>query len=136
MSARILIVDDEATIRESLRESLAAEGYEAEIAESGEEALAKTHATVYDLVVTDLQMPRLNGLELIERIRANPGTETLPVILLTAKGFELTHQETYERYGVFDVVPKPFSPRDLCNRVQMALEDAARRSEFQPAQES
>ena len=75
MNPRILIVDDEAAIRSSLLESLTAEGYDAEIAESGEEALARCHGTVFDLVVTDLRLPGVSGLEILQALR-NQGNVT------------------------------------------------------------
>jgi len=84
MNPRILIVDDEAAIRSSLMESLTAEGYEAEVAESGEEALARCHGTVYDLVVTDLRLPGVSGLEILQALR-NQGNAT-PVIMMSAYG--------------------------------------------------
>ena len=122
MSTRnVLLVDDELHILRATEFKLKRHGYQITCASDGEEAWEQIQRQVPDIVVTDLQMPRLDGLQLITRIRENPATESLPVILLTAKGFELTHKETYERHGVFDVVTKPFSPRNLCQRVDMAL---------------
>ena len=118
MSARILIVDDEATIRESLRESLAAEGYEAEIAESGEEALAKTHGTVYDLVITDLRLPGVSGLEILQALR-NQGNST-PVIMMTAYG-DVDTAVSAMRSGAYDFIPKPFKLSAIKKQVRAAL---------------
>ncbi len=118
MSARILIVDDEVTIRESLRESLAAEGYEAEIAESGEEALARTHNTVYDLVITDLRLPGVSGLEILQALR-NQGNET-PVIMMTAYG-DVDTAVSAMRGGAYDFIPKPFKLSAIKKQVRAAL---------------
>lgn len=118
MSAKILIVDDEATIRESLRESLAAEGYDAEIAESGEEALAKTHGTVYDLVVTDLRLPGVSGLEILQALR-NQGNDT-PVIMMTAYG-DVDTAVSAMRNGAYDFIPKPFKLSAIKKQVRAAL---------------
>jgi CheY-like chemotaxis protein len=74
-----------------------------------------------DLLITDLQMPRLGGLGLIERLRHRPDTKQLPVIVLSAKGFELKPQELAERWGVLAVVGKPFSPRELLRLVESAI---------------
>ena len=74
-----------------------------------------------DMVVTDCQMPRLNGLALIERIRSHEETKHLPVFMLTGKGFELSQQEVVERLGVLGIIGKPFSPRELLLRINEAL---------------
>ncbi|MCB1183252.1 sigma-54-dependent Fis family transcriptional regulator [bacterium] len=121
MSARILIVDDEATIRESLRESLQAEGYDAEIAESGEEALARTHREVYDLVVTDLRLPGVSGLEILQALR-NQGNST-PVIMMTAYG-DVDTAVSAMRSGAYDFIPKPFKLSDIKKQVRAALRAA------------
>jgi len=118
MSAKILIVDDEATIRESLKESLLAEGYDAEIAESGEEALAKTHGTVYDLVVTDLRLPGVSGLEILQALR-NQGNDT-PVIMMTAYG-DVDTAVSAMRNGAYDFIPKPFKLSAIKKQVRAAL---------------
>ena len=66
-------------------------------------------------------MPRMNGLQLAELVHNNPLTSRLPIIMLTAKGFELSHEQLWIDYGVLAVVPKPFSPRLLLERVERAL---------------
>lgn len=82
--ARILIVDDEASVREVLSEMLASEGYETEQARDGDDALARIHARDFDLVVLDIMMPKVNGLEVIEGIkRSKPG---LKIVVLSAIG--------------------------------------------------
>jgi DNA-binding NtrC family response regulator len=118
MSARILIIDDEATIRDSLRESLAAEGYDAEIAESGEEALARTHSNVYDLVITDLRLPGVSGLEILQALR-NQGNAT-PVIMMTAYG-DVDTAVSAMRSGAYDFIPKPFKLSAIKKQVRAAL---------------
>jgi two-component system alkaline phosphatase synthesis response regulator PhoP len=74
-----------------------------------------------NIVVTDCQMPRLNGLQLAEKIRSTPGLSDLPVIMLSAKGFELSSQELRERFGIRCLMAKPFSPRELFARVEAVL---------------
>jgi len=122
MSAKILIVDDEVTIRESLRESLAAEGYAVEIAESGEEALARTHGTVYDLVVTDLRLPGVSGLEILQALR-NQGNQT-PVIMMTAYG-DVDTAVSAMRSGAYDFIPKPFKLSAIKKQIRAALRATA-----------
>lgn len=130
MSAKILVVDDEATIRESLRESLATEGYVVEIAESGEEALAKTHNTVYDLVVTDLRLPGVNGLEILQALR-NQGNGT-PVIMMTAYG-DVDTAVNAMRSGAYDFIPKPFKLSDIKKQVRAALRATSENRESAPS---
>ena len=105
MSARILIIDDEATIRASLLEALANEGYTTESAETGEEALAKCHGQEFDLVVTDLKLPGVSGLEILQALR-NQGRQT-PVIMMTAYTSIETAVDAIKA-GAFDYVAKPF----------------------------
>ncbi|MCA9119012.1 MAG: response regulator [Planctomycetaceae bacterium] len=128
MSFRILLADDELHIRRAAEFKLKRE-YEVLCAEDGQEAWEMILEDRPDVLVTDLQMPRMTGIELIEHIRANEATADLPVILLTAKGFELAHDEVFETLNVFRLVSKPFSPRELCKLVQMSLEDYQSRQE-------
>jgi DNA-binding response OmpR family regulator len=83
-----------------------------------------------DLLITDFQMPRLNGLDLVQRMRSKPEYAAIPVLMLTAKGYELPQREMANSLGIIEIIDKPFSPRDLCDRAQMALEEAQRRREF------
>lgn len=122
MKHRILIVDDEAAIRSSLLESLSAEGYDAEVAESGEEALAKCHGTVYDLVVTDLRLPGVDGLEILKALR-NQGNST-PVIMMTAYGDMDTALEAMNS-GAYRFIPKPFKLGEMKKQVRAALRATA-----------
>jgi len=118
MTARILIVDDEATIRDSLLESLTAEGYQVDAAESGEEALARCHGTAYDLLVTDLRLPGVTGLEILQALR-NQGTQT-PVIMMTAYG-DVDTAVSAMRLGAYDFIPKPFKLSAIKKQVRAAL---------------
>jgi len=118
MTPRILIVDDEAAIRQSLAESLADEGYRTHAAETGEEALAKLNTETYDLVVTDLKMPNVSGLELLQALR-NQDRQT-PVIMMTAYGDVDTAVESM-RLGAYDFIQKPFKLSDMRRQVAAAL---------------
>jgi two-component system response regulator AtoC len=122
MKQRILIVDDEAAIRSSLLESLSAEGYDAEVAESGEEALARCHGAVYDLVVTDLRLPGVDGLEILKALR-NQGNAT-PVIMMTAYGDMDTALEAMNS-GAYRFIPKPFKLGEMKKQVRAALRATA-----------
>ena len=118
MSERILIVDDEAAIRESLEEALRTDGYDVAGAETGEAALAMLHNESYDLVVTDLKMPGVSGLELLQALR-NQGKET-PVIMMTAYGDVDTAVESM-RLGAYDFIQKPFKLGTMKSQVRAAL---------------
>lgn len=122
MSARILLVDDEIHILRAAEFKLKRKGYDVRCAFDGEEAWAEIQDYRPDILITDQQMPRLCGTELVARLRGCPEYSGLPVILLTAKGFELAPRDTFEALGILEVISKPFSPRELCNRVESALE--------------
>ena len=132
MKPRILIVDDEATIRASLQESLTAEGYEVEAAETGEAALAHCHGSSFDLVVTDLRLPGVSGLEIMQALR-NQGNAT-PVIMMTAYGDVDTAVEAM-RLGAYDFIPKPFKLSDIRKQVRAALRATPDRREAPAAAE-
>ena len=76
-----------------------------------------------ELLVTDFQMPRLDGFGLCRRVRENPPPADLPILMLTAKGFELLMAEAVAECGVIAVIAKPFSPRELLQTVQRVLGD-------------
>jgi two-component system response regulator AtoC len=118
MNERILIVDDEATIRGSLAEALAAAGHVVDTAETGEEALARCHAGGYDLLVTDLKLPGVSGLEILHALR-NQGQVT-PVILMTAYG-DVDTAVAAMRAGAYDFIQKPFKLGQIKSQVRAAL---------------
>ena len=121
MTAKILLCDDEIHILRAAEFKLARAGFEVRCVTDGQEALEAIEQERPDILITDFQMPRLNGLELIERVRGNPQTSDLTVIVLTAKGFEVSPQEMAERWGVAAVLGKPFSPRELLRLVESAV---------------
>ncbi len=113
MSKRILLCDDEIHILRAAEFKFKRAGYEVALASDGQEGWERIQEQMPDIVVTDCQMPRLSGLGLAERIKDNPATCHLPVIMLSGKGFELSEQEIREKYGIRSLVGKPFSPREL-----------------------
>ncbi len=117
---RILVVDDEPQITRVLRRSLAARGYETQVASCGEEALEIFGAWKPDLVITDLSMPNMGGLALCRRIRAVSQT---PIIVLSVKGEERAKVEALDA-GADDYVTKPFGIDELLARVRAALRRA------------
>jgi two-component system alkaline phosphatase synthesis response regulator PhoP len=121
MPHRVLLCDDELHILRAAEFKLLRAGYEVECAGDGEAAWEAIVRQRPDFVITDCQMPRLTGFGLAERIRANPATRDLPVIMLTAKGLELSSADVREQYGVLCVLGKPFSPRELLRLVDAQL---------------
>ncbi len=116
----ILIVDDEEDILELLRYNLAAEGYDIICAESGETALELAENRKPDLIVLDLMLPGIDGLDVTRLLRKNEKTLHIPIIMLTAKGTE-SDVVTGLELGADDYVTKPFSPRILNARVRAVL---------------
>ncbi len=118
--AKILIVDDEEDILELVRFNLAKEGYETTCVESGEKALKCAQRERFDLMVLDLMLPGLDGLEVTQRLKANAATKNIPIVMLTAKGEEADVVSGLEM-GADDYITKPFSPRILSARVKAVL---------------
>jgi two-component system, OmpR family, alkaline phosphatase synthesis response regulator PhoP len=116
----ILVVEDEDDIRELLWYNLAREGYRVIGAESGEEALKAVRASLPDLVLLDLMLPGLDGLEVCRSLKQDPRTRNLPIVMLTAKGEEADMVAGLE-LGADDYVTKPFSPRVLLARLRAVL---------------
>lgn len=126
----ILVVEDEEDIRELLKYNLEKEGYQVFRAATGEEALKAVRDRRPDLILLDLMLPGIDGLEVCRRIKGDPQDRHLPIIMLTAKGEE-TDIVTGLELGADDYVTKPFSPRVLLARLRAALR---RRSQPLPAQ--
>lgn len=122
MPQRLLLCDDEVHIVRVAQFKLSKAGFEVQGAFDGLEAWKFIQAQPPDLVVTDLQMPGLNGFELIGRMRNEPATAKTPVILLTAKGYELAGEDIQSKYGDVTVLPKPFSPKALLELVKEKLQ--------------
>ena len=117
MPARILVCDDESHISRAVSMRLARAGFDVETAADGEAGWTAILRQIPAVVVTDCQMPRLDGIELAQRIRARAETRHVPIILLTAKGYEIDTAQLAGKLHPFVVVPKPFSPRELLDTV-------------------
>ncbi len=115
--ARILVTDDDATVREVVVSYLRAGGHDVAEAQDGVEALASMREQPSDLVLLDLMMPRMDGLEVCRRLRA---VGEVPIIMLTARGAETDRVVGLEA-GADDYLTKPFSPRELVLRVDAVL---------------
>ncbi|MEI7024591.1 response regulator transcription factor [Paenibacillus sp. y28] len=117
LKANILVVDDEERIRRLLRMYLEKEGYIIEEAEDGEIALQKASVSDFDLILLDIMLPGMDGIEVCAKLRQVKAT---PVIMLTAKGEEANRVQGFE-VGADDYVVKPFSPREVIYRVKAIL---------------
>lgn len=118
---KILVVDDEPYIVRVVQANLMVEGYEVVAAYDGLEALQRLQEEKPDLVLLDVMMPEMDGWAVLERIRSNPETENLPVIMLTALAQD-TDIERGTLLGCDVYITKPFEPRDLVNAVRRMLE--------------
>ncbi|QJC51832.1 response regulator transcription factor [Paenibacillus albicereus] len=114
---RILVVDDEERIRRLLKMYLEKEGYQIEEADDGEQALRLASGQDFDLILLDVMLPGMDGIEVCSRLRQIKAT---PVIMLTAKGEEMNRVQGFE-VGADDYVVKPFSPREIIYRVKAIL---------------
>lgn len=115
---RILVVDDEITVCKSIRQAIERDDYEVEMAWSGEEALKKDEAAPFDLIITDLMMPGISGLELLERLKGTRPQVT--VIMITGYPTIRTAVQSV-KLGAFDYLPKPFTPAELRGLVARAF---------------
>ena len=116
----ILVIDDEEDILELVRYNLAREGYTVRTATSGEQALRMIRQELPDLVLLDLMLPNIDGLEVCKRIKGDPDLAGVPVVMLTAKGAETDIVAGLE-LGAADYITKPFSPRILLARARAVL---------------
>lgn len=123
MALELLVVEDDPDIRGLIVLHLAREGFRCRTAKSGVEALREARAAVPDLVVLDLLLPELDGLEVCRRLRADAATAAIPIIMLTAKADEVDRVVGLE-LGADDYVTKPFSPKELVARVRAVLRRA------------
>jgi two-component system response regulator MtrA len=117
---RVLVADDDVDILALVTTVLERSGHEVIAVQDGAEALASLLADQPDLMVLDISMPKVDGLEVLRRVRADDATRGLPVILLSAQAQESDVKLGYEA-GASAYVKKPFSPRDLAERVDALL---------------
>lgn len=126
--AKILAVDDEPSIRKLVGATLKARGHEVIEAGDGEEALSLARVHKPDLVLLDVMMPGMTGLEVSQKLRADKATSSIPIMFLTAMG-AFDSQLKALQDGSEDYVTKPFTPSDLAERVEIVL-DPSRREEL------
>ncbi len=118
---KILIVDDEEDVLELVRFNLEREGYKIETAVSGEEALTTAKSRLPDLIILDLMLPGMDGLEVCKKLKTDAKTQSIPIIMLTAKS-EDSDIITGLELGADDYITKPFSPKILTARIRRVLQ--------------
>ncbi len=117
---KILVVDDETHIVELVKFNLEKEGYRVIVAYDGQSALEKVRDVIPDLILLDIMLPKMDGLEVCRAIKQVPQYNTIPIIMLTAKGEEIDTVLGLEM-GADDYIKKPFSPREMVARVKARL---------------
>ena len=128
---RILVVDDEEDLLELVNYNLSKEGYRVACVSTGEAAINEARSTLPDLVVLDLLLPRVDGLDVCKTLKSDPRTQHIPVIMLTAKSEEADVVTGLE-LGADDYLTKPFSPRVLLARLKAVLRRRGRDTEEDP----
>ena len=116
----ILVVDDESDILELVRYNLMKEGYRVTCVKTGEDAIRSVKTRLPDLLILDLMLPEMDGIEVCRTLKANPETSQIPVLMLTAKSEDVDVVTGLE-IGADDYMTKPFSPRVLIARVRAAI---------------
>jgi CheY-like chemotaxis protein len=120
VSQRLLLADDSITIQKVVELILAEEDFEIKSVNNGEEALAVISSFMPDLILADIEMPKMNGYQLCETIKKNPATNTIPVILLTG-AFEPIDEELSKQVQADDFIIKPFESQELISKINAVL---------------
>ena len=135
---RVLVVEDEFDLQELLRYNLDREGYDVSVVGSGERAVEEVGKNPPALILLDLMLPRMDGLQVCRRLKAEPATASIPLIMVTAKGEETDIVAGLE-LGAHDYIVKPFSPRVLISRIRAVMrrrqQDAEREQQTNAADE-
>jgi len=120
MSATILVVDDDPVILQLLQVNFEMEGFTVITAADGQQGVDRTRADRPDVVVSDVMMPKMSGIELVAQLKGDPDTSGIPILLLTAKAQQADIGAGMDA-GADDYVTKPFEPLDLVDRVNRLL---------------
>jgi len=121
----VLVIDDDPVILDLLRVNFEIEGFDVVTATDGEEGLERAHAVQPDVVISDIMMPKRDGLQLLGDLKGDPDTEDLPVILLSAKAQKSEVQEGLD-LGADDYITKPFDPIKLIERLNNVVSKSRR----------
>ena len=118
---RVLVVDDTASVRELIRVNLALEGFDVRVAADGQEALDLVTELQPDLITMDVVMPRLDGIAAATRLKADPATATIPIVMVTARA-QTSDRDKGRKAGVDAYLTKPFEPAELVATVHNLLD--------------
>jgi len=121
LSRKILAVEDSSSLRALISQTLRGGGYEVVEAADGEEALEMLSRDTVDLLISDVNMPRLGGIELTQKVRSMPGMRFLPIILITSDGSDESKRASSKQAGASGWISKPFQPEKLLNVTRMIL---------------
>jgi two-component system phosphate regulon response regulator PhoB len=130
---KILVIEDDRDIAELIEFNLRAENYRVELSHNGREGLQRTQKLPPDLILLDLMLPDLSGLEICKELKRNEKTKHIPIIMVTAKGTEVDRVVGFE-LGADDYLAKPFSTRELILRVKAILRRAQGKSQERPGE--
>ena len=120
MKRKVLIVDDTKTVIMSEKMMLTGQGYDVEVAEDGQEAIDKVSTFRPDAILMDIMMPRLNGIEAYQKLKSNPETKDIPIIMVTTKG-ERNKVEAAFAAGCNDYVTKPINKLQLLTKLRNVM---------------
>ena len=118
---KILVIDDEWKIRKLIKDYLVREGYIVDEAGDGEEGIEKFFSNIYDIVILDIMMPELDGVEVCKRFRANENLNTVPIVMFSAKISAYDKKESFEA-GADGFISKPFNARGFISGIKTYLE--------------
>ena len=135
MPGSIFLVDDELHVAQILGRRLERAGYTISTARDGIEAFERIVETPPDMIISALQMPRLDGLGLAERLKTEPSTASIPIVMLTSRGHR-ADEETVERTNIVRLVAKPFSSHEMVKVVSEVFESLGSGSDESPATEA
>jgi len=125
VTPRALVVEDNRVMADVVRFNLSRAGMDVEVAFNGRAALDAFNAAEFDLVITDYQMPEMSGEELCRAIREGNHNTLVPILLVSAKGYELDIESLVQQYSLSRVLFKPFSPRDIVETARSLVETVA-----------
>ena len=131
MAKKILVIEDDPAISRLVDYSLRHEGYEVVSALNGLEGIRKAHNEGPDLIILDVMLPGMDGFEICHRLRAEPDTAQLPILMFSAKAQEID-KDTGLKVGADDYLPKPAAPAEIINRVEALL---AKKKRAAPSEE-
>jgi CheY-like chemotaxis protein len=120
---QILIAEDNLVMAHVLQFNLERAGFEVHAAINGAEALEAALDSTFDLVITDYQMPGMNGEELVRELRSQPNYQDTPIVMCSAKGYEIDTDQLRQDLGISEFVCKPFSPAQMVELIERLAED-------------